>query len=201
LKSFGHVGDLVNLTLNFSKSYHYFTCDENLPYALPYELISDNKRMYYVEDGDPNFWLSPREALQRYCELMNNMYLDTWIRKSIETQIQVAREWNISFYSNMYGLSSRVTPAPQRDYVVTCSPDFRHKHEIKLLKECSGDNIIPVVVRVKRPSIPNPPYQHRSEIEQTTILDSEFDFVVNNDCSINELNVRIDEIVKCMLKI
>lgn len=198
--------DLVSerVALDPNATYYSF-CEhrssESIQYNLPYEVVNTNKRVYYVIEGDPNFWLSPREALQKYCELMNTMYLDTWIRKSIETQIQLAAEYPKYSYSNMHGLVNVEYPLDTRNtYLVTCSPDFRHKHEVKLIREYEKGDTISVLIRVKRPSIPKPPYQHRSEIEQTTIPDSEFDFVLDNCGTIDELDVKTKQAMRCILE-
>ncbi len=53
------------------------------------QVTEDSGTRYFVEEGDPRFWLSPREALQLYCELMNNLYLDTWIEKGINIHRQL----------------------------------------------------------------------------------------------------------------
>jgi len=186
--------------LDPNKEYYLFSCVDNSYYQLPCENVKRHK-IYYVEKGDPNFWLSPRETLQGHCELMNTMYLNTWIRKSIETQIQVAREWRHCCYSNMKGISYIVIPLLiDPEYIVTCSPDFRHKHEIKLTREYGKGDVIPIIIRVKMPSIPKPPYQHRSELEQATIPDSEFDFVLNNDGSIHDLDLKVDKAMKYILE-
>jgi hypothetical protein len=190
--------------LDINKIYYSFYDDNSLecmPYDLPYEIIRNKSRIYYVEEGDPNFWLSPREALQKYCELMNTMYLDTWIRKSIETQIQVAQKIRYCFYSNMKGITYYPVPLQiDPEYIVTCSPDFRHKHEIKLLRKYEEGDVISILIRVTRPSIPKPPYQHRSELEQATIPNPEFDFVLSNDGSIHDLDSKTSKAMQYILE-
>jgi hypothetical protein len=149
--------------------------------------------------GDPKIWLSPRETLQRYCELMNLMYGDTWVRKSLETH-KIMTEVHSYFehdclcweYDRMKGLISRfgdgksLVWAPEVFF--SCSADFRHWHEMILARQMTTDSFIPVLIRVKRPSIPNPPYDHRSETEMADIPDSVFDFVINNDGTVEDLH-------------
>jgi hypothetical protein len=57
-----------------------------------------------------------------------------------------------------------------------------------LARQMTTEFFIPVLIRVKRPSIPNPPYNHRSETEMATIPDSVFDFVVNNNGTVEDLH-------------
>jgi hypothetical protein len=168
---------------------------------------------YYIIEGHPSFWLSPREALQKYGELMNNLYGDTWIRLGIEIQkkLAIVRRHDgdgIEFeyeYNKMDGIFQRELvsisgqPLHYGD-LITCFSDFRHWNEIRYARQ-SGDELTTVVlVRVKHPQITTPPYQHRSETEQATIPDSEFDFVVMNDGTIEDLYAKADKIIAQMKK-
>jgi hypothetical protein len=197
----------IQTKLDKNKTYYSFYDDNSLecmPYNLSYEIVNTNRRIYYVEEGDPNFWLSPRETLQKYCELMNTMYLNTWIRKSIEIQIELAKHYPRCLYTNTKGIVWRELSykdaVENPEYIITCSPDFRHKHEIKLLREYGADDVVPIIIRVRRPSIPKPPYQHRSELEQATIPDSEFDFVLNNDDDIQDLDSKVSKAMQRVLE-
>lgn len=152
-----------------------------------------------AKSGDPKIWLSPREALQRYCELMDLMYENTWVRKALEThkmmtEIQKIRGNDYLYweYDRMMGLVRRLDSqenlASVPDIFFSCSADFRHWHEMLLARQMTTEFFIPVLIRVKRPSIPIPPYNHRSETEMATIPDSVFDFVVNNDGTVDDLH-------------
>lgn len=164
---------------------------------------------YYIEEDHPKFFLSPREALQDYCELMNKMYLETWIRHGIETHKRLAEvelpngpkfDYRFKFsYDRMTGIS-KSDPSDSSSYrrwddpIITCFSDFRHKQEISYSRS-AADTYRPVMVRVKSPKIPTPPYQHRSEMEQAEIPDSSFDFVINNDGTLEDLYNKVDEII------
>lgn len=159
-----------------------------------------------VKEGDPKFWLSPREALQRYCELMNLMYGDTWVRKFLSTHLSLGETTHqygdhhmIYSYDRMRGLIrnddlSEVLAPKVGSAFFTCSSDFRHKHEFRAARRLSAPDFVPVTVRIRRPSVPSPPYAHRSETEQADIPDSFFDFVVNNDGSLEDLYSRAREV-------
>lgn len=159
---------------------------------------------YFIPEGDPLFWLSPRETLQRYCELMNQLYLRSWSRKGIETHkklAEVSSSKNMSAfkykYSQMHGLveEARIIPFSSKAFK-TCFADFRHVHEIAEADSAESKSLTPVLIRVKRPSVPEPPYQHRSETEQLRIPDEAFDYIVNNDGSLEDLYAKVDKIVQ-----
>jgi len=134
--------------------------------------------------GDPSVWLSPREALQKYCEHMNGMFLDTWIRKGMEQHVAFATGG--TEYRPMSGL----VPADasfKGGQVVTCFADFRHKHEFKAAARYRSDSCRVVFVRIKSEKVPAPPYDHRSETEQTEIPDKDFHFIIQNNGTIADL--------------
>jgi hypothetical protein len=156
-----------------------------------------------VEEGDPKYYLSPREALQKYMGLMNDLYPNTWIQKGVYIHHQLGI--GDCLYTRMGGLkiSYSVIKRNEPGKIFTTFSDFRHKNEISYLRKHGPDSpakveTIPIIVRVKRPSIPNPPYDHRSEVEQSTIPDSEFDFVINNDSTLEELYRKVDGIVSSL---
>jgi hypothetical protein len=128
----------------------------------------------FLIDGKPAH-LTPRYALQIYMEKMQEICINTWIDFGLKTAKKAIEESVTS--------------------IVTFS-DFRHWHEVRRTKEI--DWAIPILVRVRRPSIPNPPYNHRSETEQTTISDDIFDFVIQNDKSLPDLYLKITEMAKIL---
>jgi len=131
---------------------------------------------------DPELFLSPREALQRYCELMNLLYGDTWVRKGVDVQLQIARESRS--YSRMQGLGEKeVRPG---ESTITMFSDFRHKHEIAYVRSLKDAEV--VLVRIKSRRVPTPPFNHRSETEQAEIPDSAFNHIIENDGTITDLH-------------
>jgi hypothetical protein len=164
----------------------------------------DSKTTVFVKKGDPEFWLSPREALQMYLEQMNKLDVYTWIRKGVEDQLLLATgRWG---YERMRGLvraddehflSTKMVGTQTKD-PITCFADFRHIPEVEYVRTLAARSLVPffpILVRVKRPSITKPPYNHRSETEQTKIRDAAFDFVVNNDQDLPHLYAQIDDII------
>jgi hypothetical protein len=161
----------------------------------------DRTRDPSIKDGDPEYWLSPREALQKYCGLMNDLYQDTWIRKGIENHIKLAS--GKYRYSKMHGLIFDRDAYQDREdppeYVTTCFADFRHWHEIRLARKHQSPTLLPVLVRIVSERIKLPPYDHRSETEQTTIPNSEFDFVIRNDGTVQELHDKANTVMEYIL--
>ncbi len=168
--------------------------------------INGSEMMVFVKEGDPEYWLSPREALQQYLEKMNQLDVYTWIRKGVEDQLLIAtRKYG---YNRMAGLvrlgSDKGLPMSiaQGDNVITCFADFRHIPEIQYIRELAVNGLVdfcPILIRVKRPSIPVPPYNHRSETEQVKIRDAAFDFIVHNDQDLSWLQSQIDVITDMAL--
>jgi hypothetical protein len=165
---------------------------------------------YFVAEGDPRFWLSPRESLQLYCELMNNLYLDTWVEKGINIHRQLGEvhqeDENDVFMRYAYDRMKGVVLNDIRNgenwkknvgYTVTCFADFRHWHEVRAAKRVT--DMTSVLVRIRSQRVPAPPFQHRSETEQATIPDSEFDFVLQNDGSVEEAHVRMEKMMRSVL--
>lgn len=165
---------------------------------------------YFVEEGDPRFWLSPRESLQLYCELMNDLYLNTWVEKGINIHRQLgdvvrSDESRVHMkyrYDRMVGLVENSTHENEgwkdnRGYIVTCFADFRHWHEVLAAKRVT--DMTSVLVRIKSKRVPVPPFQHRSETEQATIPDSEFDFVLQNDGTVAEAHVKMETLMESIL--
>lgn len=182
--------------------------DSRISDGFPYVPGSLWSAKVFVPEGSPSFWLSPRESLQRYCELMNLMYGETWIRKSVNVHVQLGQTFErgegrfmLYAYDRMTGImkpdNAHLVPAPEDGgSFFSCSADFRHVHEFRMVRKFSSPDFLPVTVRVKRPSIPDPPFQHRSETEQATIPDEFFDFVVDNDGTAEDLHAKAREVAK-----
>lgn len=153
-----------------------------------------------TSDCDPQFFLSPREALQKYCELMNTMYEPTWIRSVVET-IREVNSGDYGYYRErgLFHLEQDEFPSFGEEGVMSqsfCLADLRHWHEIRYTREhAESAGVRPVFIRVKRPSVPEPPFNHRSETEQQTIPDSEFDFVIQNDGTLEELAWKVQVVI------
>lgn len=169
----------------------YYTRDF---FVTDYSFIGqDGSVNYVVEQGDARFWLSPREALQLHGELLNDLYIDTWIQKGVNVHLSLAT--GQFKYSRMGGLIPKTTPSLE-DSIITCFSDFRHIHEVEYVRRMSKSQCIPILVRIKSKRVPQPIFTHRSEVEQTRIPDTKFNVVVHNDGNVQELHTLVDELVK-----
>lgn len=176
--------------------------------SIPCRRLDGMKVRIFFEDTDPRFFLSPREALQQYCGLLNQLYPYTWVRLGVETHRRLAAGVDGSFvyaYDRLLGLvnngcqlnGTEVYRSGAPD-AITCFSDFRHWDEIRYVRQAwntLGD-FVPVLIRVRRPGIEKPPYNHKSETEQATIPDSEFDFIVDNNHDVAGLYETVDRIVE-----
>jgi hypothetical protein len=195
--------------ITLSKGYVEIMALEEIFDKLPFMEFQDNgieKIRYFFEDNNSEFFLSPRETLQQYCELMNNLYGDTWIKLGIDVHRKLAKinsqlgRW-VKFkykYDRSCGLVRNESLTYSKGPIITCFSDFRHIHEFRYTRKARtkfGD-FEPIFVRVKRPGIEKPPFDHKSEIEQVSIPDSAFNFIVENKGTIRELYDKVDEIVK-----
>lgn len=174
-------------------------------------IADERETRYFVEQGDPRFWLSPRESLQLYCELMNNLYLDTWVEKGINIHRQLGEvhqeDDNDIFMRYAYDRMKGVVQNDIRNgenwkkntgYTVTCFADFRHWHEVRAARRVT--DMTPILLRILSERVPTPPYPHRSETEQATIPNSEFHFVLQNDGTVEEAHAKMNYVMQQVLK-
>ena len=185
----------------------YYICEGRGPKnteKLLYTPLRLGAARYFIEEGDPAFWLSPREALQQYCELLEKLYLGSLIDYAVQTHLRLVPTTDPGFpkaffssfdYDRMKGFVERSIPQMHEGHFITCFSDFRRKHQIQGAKDAASRKLTPVIIRVKHPDIKKPPFKHISETEQATIPDSAFDFVVDNDGSIDDLNMKMDSVV------
>lgn len=208
------VSDLPDSYVGPTEGMHFIDLDsqdiikeklEAVVTKLPNRDVGAGFRRYFFHETNPAFFLSPREVLQKHLEQFNEMYINTWIRKGLDLQVQLAdvrhehHGWSRKYdYVKEKGLVeansdhwfSSAIP------VVTCFSDFRHIHEYKLSRQYNDDDRRVVLVRIKRPGIDTPPFDHRSETEQCLVRDAAFDFVLNNNASLQDLYMRVDAIIK-----
>jgi hypothetical protein len=94
-------------------------------------------------------------------------------------------------YTPEYGLK-QLHPDAQCGYAGVTIPDCRFVNEIKLIREEGG-----ILLRVKRPGsgLDGKFALHRSEQELLDVPDSHFDYVIDNNGSISDLQDKVDEFV------
>lgn len=153
----------------------------------------------FRNEPDGKTGVVPRTPLQKYGELMNEIYLKGWIGKCIENmrkfgtgKYTYTREEGLKEKSLLKKVLDFIFPP--KDVYVFCA-DCRHIHEFEEFKKAGKDFIL---VRIKSDRVPEPPYAHRSETEQVRIPDSEFDFVIENSGSLLDLRFKAEEFVKAI---
>lgn len=134
-------------------------------------------------------YLTPRHALQSLgTEWGRNCYENVWV----ELAIRMAKRLDGSSILR-YSPTEGIIPAsdlalPSKGVVVT---DSRFKNELEALRAAGAK-----LVRVVRPGVDLPPYAHVSETEQATIPDSFFDYVFQNDGSLEDLSTKCTAMLK-----
>ena len=78
------------------------------------------------------------------------------------------------------------------------SPPLRKKNSPQKKKQKIKTNFADraILIRVKSKRVPVPPFDHISETGQLSIPDSDFDWVIENDGTIEELYHKVDKIVE-----
>jgi hypothetical protein len=146
-------------------------------------------------------YLTPREALQKLgTEWGRECYPNTWVDLCIRTA-GVLLHFPDARYEQKKGLYRVVDPKEElhsadliyRDRVKGVAvPDVRFKNEIKAIRGAGGK-----VIRIVRPGagLDGAGSLHVSETEQAGIPDSEFDFVIPNKGTLEDLRSGIKTIL------
>ena len=124
---------------------------------------------------------------------MNTLYASTWINKGIDVHAFIST--GRFTYSQWSGLVCSHPEATAPENQITCFSDFRHIHEYVGARDSSQHGITPVLIRIKRPTVTQAPFQHRSETEQTRVRDEAFDFIIDNSGTLKNLYELVDSIV------
>lgn len=136
-------------------------------------------------------FLAPREALQTLgTEWGRSCYPNTWVELCIRTaKALLAYETAGHGYSQQRGVHGVDTvygaPNPIRGVAV---PDVRFRNELQAIKDAGGK-----VIRVVRPGagLSGGRELHPSETEQASIQDHEFDFVIENSGTLEDLRTSV----------
>ena len=145
---------------------------------------------YPIKDG----YLSPRIVLQQLgTEWGREMYPDIWVNYAIK----VAKALNSAyenkdnlFYNGRDGLYTEFSgECPYKGVIIS---DCRFKNELAGVRNEGG-----ILIRVKRKAsgIDGELGNHVSEVEMEDVPDSFFDFVIENDGSLQDLNLKIEKIM------
>lgn len=143
------------------------------------------------EEGGPCY-LTPRFALQRLgTEFGRTCYPNVWVDIAMRTAKQLL-ETPLVYYSAPRGLEL-VQPS-EIQFIVNgvTIPDVRHRNEIEAIRAGGGK-----VIRIVRPGagLQGATGKHTSETEQASIPDADFDYVLVNDGSLEDLARKAEEML------
>lgn len=157
-------------------------------------------------DGDfhlvalPVQYLTPRHALQQLgTNWGRECYPNTWVDLCIRTSRKVLDDHSARYtqkdgihhlYDNRTSEEAdRIENTRVRGVAV---PDVRFRNEMNAIQEAGGR-----VIRIVRPGagLDGIHGQHVSETEQGSISDSEFDAVISNDGTLDDLRVKVETIL------
>lgn len=155
-----------------------------------------------LSDGKtPVCYLTPRYCLQILgTEFGRHCYPDTWAAMCIRTAKRLLSEGNLR-YDQKRGLwhvdDRRAWGDNADDTEIVTISDVRFRNEMKVIREAGGK-----LLRVRRPGagLGGSAGLHPSEAEQMGIQDSEFDFVIENNGTLEDLKARTEEIVQALAR-
>ncbi len=135
-------------------------------------------------------YLTPRFALQSLgTEWGRGCYLNTWVDYALRVAAQIdSKRYGYMTTKGLYQLHNYGNPVSG-----TAIPDVRFANEIQAIRAARGK-----LIRVRRPlaGLAGSAGLHASETEQESIPDSDFDVIVINDSSLENLYERIDRLVE-----
>lgn len=143
-------------------------------------------------------YLTAREALQTIgTDIGRSLYRDVWVEYAIRQARKL--ENNPHLHSAPDSLSGcKVYDGRYYDLtreVMVCIPDVRFRNEIDGLRAAGAK-----VVRIRRlgAGLKGAAGAHPSESEQGRIPDDVFDYVVENNGTLEELAGKADQLMKCL---
>lgn len=134
-------------------------------------------------------YLTPRYSLQTLgTEWGRDCYPDTWVDYAIRIYNKLqAGDCYYDFREGLRWTSSvEGVMTPKKSVIIS---DTRFKNELRLIQAAGGK-----AIRIKRPGVDAPAWQHRSETEQMEIPDDEFDYILDNDGDLNDLEGEVQEL-------
>ncbi len=138
----------------------------------------------------PEEYLSPRYALQRLgTEWGRDCYYNVWVEYAMRTAQQLLvdpDDGSVPHYNRRDGLSYKPL-GPWGMSKGVAIPDVRFRNEVDGIRAAGGK-----VVRLRRPGagLQGSAGMHASEVEQGGIPDSAFDYIIENDGTLDELRAK-----------
>ncbi len=138
-------------------------------------------------------FLTPRYSLQLLgTEYGRHCFPNIWVNYALRVHEKL--QIGDCYYDQREGLrwtsSVEGVMTPKKSVVIS---DTRFKNELTLIQAAGGK-----VIRIKRPGVEVPAWQHASETEQMEIPDDEFDYVLDNDGTLDDLEGKVRELLQCL---
>lgn len=149
----------------------------------PSELRNEPDRRYPLAKGK---FLSPRDVLQKIGQAGRDIDRDVWVRKGIKTCRELLGRKDV-YYDRTVGIVGSKPKVNRMNYGIIIT-DIRYTNEFQHVKK-NGASIIRVKRKIE--DIPNVDVTHDSETNMVNVEDSEFDFIINNDGSLNDLREAV----------
>jgi len=132
-------------------------------------------------------YLTPRYAMQTLgTEWGRKCYSNVWVEQTMRVVDDLL---HFPFrYTPSVGLIQDGDESVESSNVVI--PDVRFKSEMDGVAGAGGK-----LVRITRPGHEKPKWDHPSETEQLTVPDSEFDYIIHNNGTLEDLALKVEEMM------
>lgn len=142
-------------------------------------------------------YLTPRKALQTIgSDIARSLDKDVWLRYGINIAKQLLDNPNALDYDRTKGII-RKNKSKRNAIRGIVIPDARFTNELLRIKKEDG-----LIVRINRPGagLKGDAAKHCSETEHQNWSDDKFDYCLQNDCTLDELKHRVDDMMAVLLK-
>jgi hypothetical protein len=144
------------------------------------------------QDETHPLYLTPRYALQQLgTEWGRDCYPTIWVEYAIRVHDRLQQGGCVYDQKSGVRFTSMVDSEMMSSKKNVVIPDSRFKNELALIQRAGGKTI-----RIKRPGVEVPAWQHASETEQMEIPDSEFDYIVVNDGTLDDLALKVQAMIE-----
>ena len=146
----------------------------------------------WVENEVEPCFLTCRYALQNLgTEHGRHCYPDIWVEYAIRVHDRLQQGGCVYDQKGGVRFTSMVDSEMMTSKKNVVIPDTRFRNELRLIRQAGG-----LSVRVKRPGVETPAWQHASETEQLSIPDSEFNYFVVNDGTLDDLAQKVQAMIE-----
>jgi hypothetical protein len=156
----------------------------------PSQLRQEELIQYIGKEGP----LTPRKILQHIgTEGFRELYEDVWVDYTIRQINKLKNNKDLRYRCDIgvYSCLGQEFGSLKRPEGIVIS-DMRFVNEFKKIKSVGGK-----IIKIKRENsgLENEQAKHKSEMDQEFIPDSDFDVIINNNGSLNDLKNKVYEII------